>query len=166
MRIILRIGIGFTLLLVVGQFDDTADEPQAMQQIILPESCVLMDTDNDGDIDLSDYAAWQACFNGPNTNDVFNILGGWDVFYYSGVWRYDGFTDFLSSGVVLLYGYNEAALYTFDGMNVSYGYDGCFSSYDAHMSLDKESANEMSGTRSCSNTSNTFYYPARAIRRP
>ena len=27
--------------------------------------CTMMDTDGDGDIDLVDFAAWQACFTGP-----------------------------------------------------------------------------------------------------
>jgi hypothetical protein len=27
--------------------------------------CRFMDNDNDGDIDLADFAAWQVCFNGP-----------------------------------------------------------------------------------------------------
>lgn len=31
----------------------------------IDESCTLMDTDRDGDIDLADYREWQNCFTGP-----------------------------------------------------------------------------------------------------
>ena len=163
------------LLIVVGQFydSDPKSPPVRSSRSFTPfaGSCSVMDTDNDGDLDLADYAVWQACFTGPDTSGLFSVFGEWDVFVRGLVdppaWR--GLYTFLPSGVVLIHDNNDllfAAVYSFDGTIVEFDWvdwRNCNSITTAHTSLTTVGANEMSGTWDCGGLGTTL---TTAYRRP
>lgn len=109
-----RVSIFLLVLLAVGVTVLDSAEPAG-------QDCSVADLDGDCDVDLSDFAVFQAAFSG--TSDYELVGDTWDVFYLNNIrgWAYSQSFVFYRNGTVDIQANATTPFfwfYTFDGQEV------------------------------------------------